>query len=253
MSHKINITSLFKTKQKEIETDLEKARLTKHPTGKGDATENVWINLLKEHLPSRYCISKAFVIDHEGNVSDQIDAVIYDSYYSKFIFSDGTNKYIPVESVYAVLEIKQTLNTEYIKYAVNKIESVKKLKRTSKEIRQIKGEKVAKKPLPIIGGLLTTNTKWADSKIKSNIESNIKNHSSTRDRRINYIVCLEKGVYKISYKNSRINVTESENDKTAFYAIFWLLILLQDRGNSPAIDYEKYGVKNAYKGVDEDE
>ena len=50
-----------------------------------------------------------------------------------YLFKKNT-KYIPAEGVYAVFEVKPDLNKKYILYAGDKIESVRKLFRTSASI-----------------------------------------------------------------------------------------------------------------------
>jgi hypothetical protein len=79
-----------------------------HPGAKGDASEHVWIKMLDTYLPQRYKAENAFVVDSEGNFSDQIDVVIFDRQYSPFIFKYEGQTIIPAESVYAVFEAKQT-------------------------------------------------------------------------------------------------------------------------------------------------
>lgn len=44
-----------------------------HPTSKGDASEQVWLALLNEYLPKRYCAERAFAVDSDGRFSEQID------------------------------------------------------------------------------------------------------------------------------------------------------------------------------------
>ena len=57
-----------------------------HTTTLGDTCELKWIDWLKKYLPERYCIDKAFIIDSKGNLSQQIDVVIYDrTIYSFYI------------------------------------------------------------------------------------------------------------------------------------------------------------------------
>jgi len=248
------INNLFKRKEDEMKSSLQQTQNIKHPTTKGDITESKWIQWLAGYLPKRYKVEKAFIVDYEGNISDQIDAVIYDNYYSPFIFSENDIKYIPVESVYAVFEIKQGLNATNIEYAMNKVESVRKLKITSKEIRQINDTKIAKKPLPIIGGLITTYNGWKEQNTSKNLLTNITKYSTTKNKNLNLVMCLDSATYKIIQNTDEaIDIIKSEDGKTLFYFFFWLLIMLQDHGNSPAIDYEEYGIKNAYKGVDENE
>ena len=105
-----------------------------HPGAKGDVSELNWIQWLKDYLPKRYCVDKAFIIDCENNISDQIDVVIYDQQYSPFVFNQDSVIYIPAESVYAVFEVKKELNKEYIEYAEKKAGSVRSLHRTSAPI-----------------------------------------------------------------------------------------------------------------------
>lgn len=74
---------------------------------KGDVTEWDWIAVLREHLPTRYCVDKAFIVDSRGNLSQQLDLVIFDKQYGPIVFHRHGATYIPAESVYAVFEVKQ--------------------------------------------------------------------------------------------------------------------------------------------------
>lgn len=116
----------------DIQHRLETVRTTmSHPGTMGDASEGIWIKLLNEYLPSRYKADKAHVVDSEGQFSQQMDVVIYDRQYSPFILFYEEQKIIPVESVYAVFEVKQTLNLNHVRYAQEKIRSVRRLHRTT--------------------------------------------------------------------------------------------------------------------------
>src|SRR5689334_8182347 len=87
----------------EIEQQLERVRKTfAHPGTKGDASEEVWLEMLNTYLPKRYQAAKAHVVDSEGAFSDQIDVVVFDRQYSPFIFSFKGQTIVPAESVYAV-------------------------------------------------------------------------------------------------------------------------------------------------------
>ena len=89
---------------------------------------------MRKYLPRRYCVDKAIIVDCNGNTSDQIDIVIYDGQYSYFVFKHEQVIYVPAESVYAVIEVKQELNKANLNYAGEKAASVRKLSRTSAEI-----------------------------------------------------------------------------------------------------------------------
>ena len=61
----------------DIHSRLETARKTlQHPGTKGDASEHVWLQLLDTYLPKRYQVTKAHVVDSDGNFSEQIDVVV---------------------------------------------------------------------------------------------------------------------------------------------------------------------------------
>ena len=98
-----------------------------HPVIKGDASECCWIEFLRKYLPKQYGIDRAVVIDSKGSLSDQIDIVIYDELVTPFVVNENGVKYIPVEGVYCVLEVKQKINSPFIKYAGEKVASVRNL------------------------------------------------------------------------------------------------------------------------------
>ena len=85
--------------------DAARAALT-HPGARGDASEEAWLALLKNHLPSRYQAEKGFVIDHSGACSDAIDIVIFDRQYTPLVYNVAAQIFIPAEGVYAIIEVK---------------------------------------------------------------------------------------------------------------------------------------------------
>ena len=145
----------------DIEQRLSIARKSfNHPGTKGDASENVWLQMLQTYLPQRYQAASAHVVDSLGKFSDQIDVVVFDRQYSPFIFKFEGQVVIPAESVYAVFEAKQLINAAQVGYAQDKVESVRKLTRTSLPIPHAGGT-FPPKPLPyIIGGLVTFESEW---------------------------------------------------------------------------------------------
>ena len=145
----------------DIERRLEIARKTfGHPGTKGNASENVWLQLFQTYLPERYQAANAHVVDSLGAFSQQIDVVLFDRQYSPFILRHEGQIIVPAERVYAVFEAKQTLDAGEIKYTQEKVASVRKLHRTSLPIPHAGGT-YPPKPLPsIIGGLLTFQSAW---------------------------------------------------------------------------------------------
>lgn len=60
--------------------------------------------MLQKHLPHRYQADKAFVIDSNGESSDQIDVVVYDRQYTPLLYNHDGQMFVPAESVYAIFE-----------------------------------------------------------------------------------------------------------------------------------------------------
>lgn len=162
----------------EIQEKLGRARRSfGHPGTKGDASEQVWLELLNTYLPQRYQATSAHVVDSVGSFSDQIDVVVFDRQYSPFIFKFQGQTVIPAESVYAVFEAKQSINAEQVAYARQKVASVRALHRTSLPIPHAGGTYPAKPLQHIIGGMLTLESDWrpglGDPLIKALAEENV--------------------------------------------------------------------------------
>jgi len=221
MGNTVEIKDLFKGMQEQMIASLNAQEFIAHPGTKGDVTENNWLSWMKEFLPKRYMADKAFVIDSDGNVSDQIDIVIYDQQYSPIVFKQNGALYITAESVYAVFEAK----------------SVRKLRRTSAPITYSTGVKPAKHLHNILGGILTTRTEW-----KSPIDDILRSHLSELDidNRIDLICCLKDSSFCVEYLADKITLHKNTQDEVLIYVYLELLLLLQKIGTVPAIDLLQY-------------
>lgn len=176
----INLQDLFAGLQNQMVAQLNTNReFIEHPGSKGDALENAWIEWFRKYLPNRYNVDKAIVIDCNGDTSHQIDIVIYDNWFTPFIFSQNGFHYIPAEGVYAVFEVKPDIqgnagDQTYIEYSAEKIESVRKLHRTSTYMIN-SGNKLPPRGLTkIIGGILTSTNSFTH-KNNTAIEKHLKN------------------------------------------------------------------------------
>jgi len=132
-----------------------------HPTTKGDASQNVWLELFETYLPRRYQADTAHVVDSTGAFSEQFDAVIFDRQYSPLILHVEGQAIVPAESVYAIFEAKQSINARQVEYAQGKVATVRRLHRTSLPIPYAGGTYDPKPLQPIIGGLLTLDSDWS--------------------------------------------------------------------------------------------
>ena len=253
--NKVNIRELFQLKQDQMLKSFNLNSAFGHPVTKGDSTEEEWRKWFRNNFPQRYKAEKAFVIDYQGNCSEQMDIVIYDTHFSPIIFENNGEKYIPAESVYAVFEVKQDLTKDHILYAINKIKSVKQLIRTSAPVNTIHGFVDGRPASTIIGGLLTINSGWKLENIEENLVKILQESIKNKHEEIDFICCLSayacaienKSVTDVFYgENIYVNnfnlVTDRDNPPLLF-TYLKLLRMLQDAGNVPAIEFDKYGIK----------
>jgi len=83
---------------------------------------------IRPFLPEAYGIAGGECFDVNGNISKQLDVVVYDKLYSYVV--PYTDEYIqfPYESIYGTIEIKSFLDKDELFTAINNIISVKQLK-----------------------------------------------------------------------------------------------------------------------------
>lgn len=218
----------------DIHQQLETARKSfNHPGTKGDASETIWLELLQKYLPERYRAEKAHVVDSKGNFSDQIDVVVFDRQYSPFIFNFKGQYIIPAESVYAVFEAKQTLNAQHVKYAAEKLKTVRELHRTSLPIPHAGGTYPAKPPIKIIGGILTFESDWTPG-MGDALKNILKNELNVLD-----LGCVAAhGYFSLNTGNNNYDFVLAGKPATAF--LFKLISQLQFSGTVPMIDVLEY-------------
>jgi len=229
-----SLTKLLEGLHDDIHQKLEFAKNSiGHSVSKGDASEDVWLELFKTYLPKRYQAEKAYVVDSEGTFSQQIDIVIFDRQYSPFIFTFRNEKIIPAESVYAVFEAKQTINASNIKYAQEKVDSVRKLHRTSLPIPYAKGTYPAKPPINILGGILTFESDWTPP-----IGNSLITALSEDVGRLNMGCVAAHGYFNYDSAIGSYEIVKEGKPATAF--LFKLISELQFSGTVPMIDVMAY-------------
>ncbi|HVR70283.1 MAG TPA: DUF6602 domain-containing protein [Vicinamibacteria bacterium] len=207
-----------------------------HPGAKGAASELCWIDMLRRHLPCRYSVDSAFVLDHSGSISDQIDVVIYDRQYTPLLRAERGTIYVPAEGVYAVFEVRQELSKRNLDYAGRKAASVRSLKRTSAAINHAGGNFEPKKPHTIIAGLLTLTTAWDPAFGESFVEGLAP---LVDGRRLDLGCALRDGAWSVpDGPDARPVVSASDQALIVFFLD--LLQQLQQVATVAAIDFDYY-------------
>lgn len=73
----------------------------------GHYREKIWGEMFKRIVPKKFVVEQSvFLIDSKGNVSKEVDLVIFDEMYTPYIFRYYDLKFIPLEAVAVVVECK---------------------------------------------------------------------------------------------------------------------------------------------------
>jgi hypothetical protein len=99
------------------------------PGEKGRNNEYVLGAFLNENLPKRYSVSTGKVIAAGGQESGQIDLIVDDRLYAPALLEARAWSLVPIESVYAIISVKTTLNKDELRDAMSSIASVRALPR----------------------------------------------------------------------------------------------------------------------------
>ena len=233
------LNDLFSGLHRTLECELGIARDTVGHSGTlGTLSEDRWINVLREHLPKRYKVNRAFVIDSRGGCSEQIDAVIHDRQYSPFVLNLGNALYVPAESVYAVLEVKQNMDAGQIEYAVKKTASVRALHRTSLPIPHAGGEYPAKPPQHIIGGLVALESDWSPPFGDAFVHAIAQSDPAGR---LDMGCAVRNGMFSVKYtSDSPPDILAEQCETSLSLFLLRLIARLQAMATVPLIDVTAY-------------
>lgn len=216
-----------------LEIELSSKSIT-HSGVAGAVNERHFIDFLRRYLPKRYEIDSAIVIDCNGKSSDQIDVVIFDNQYTPTLLDQKSHRFVPAEAVYAVFEVKPTINKAYLEYAAGKAKSVRALHRTSVPIKHSDGERPAKELFPIIAGIVAPNIAFKDGFDSAAFRRALA--AAADPGRLDCGLALDLS----SFDTYAGNVVTRSGSNCLTYFVFRLLGQLQSLGTVPAVDWNKY-------------
>lgn len=242
-SNAFDFEAALRHRQSTLTASLAEGRVAQtHTTASGDHSELDWIGTLTRFLPNRYQVSKGQVVDAAGVTSEAIDVIIHDAQYTPILFqreaNDDGSIIVPAESIYAVFEAKPELNKKYLEYASMKIESVRRLDRTSTTIAHAGGNFEPKPLHRILGGVLADNCGWKPclGEAFNDLMSGLSG-----DATIDLGCALEGGAFeRLEADDGQVSIDVSPADLTLMFFLVRLFRRLQKLGTAPAIDIEAY-------------
>lgn len=234
--NRFDLREAFLLRQEQLLATLGVGRsVGSHPLAIGDDSELNWRGMLESILPTRYRVSKGFAIDADGARSDQIDLLIYDRHFSPVLLEVGDYVFVPAEAVFAALEVKQSMDRSVIKYAADKVSSVRRLRRTSAPVPYVEGKYKPKELHAIIGGCLTMDSGWEPPSGDA-FEKALADFGG--DGGVDIGCALRDGAFEVAVDEGTI--TRSGADSALIFFVVRLLKRLQELASPPAIVYDEY-------------
>jgi len=197
-------------------SSLSVDRIFHHPGTQGAAAEQDWLRLFHQYLPKRYSAASAFVINSAGCCSRQIDIAIFDNLASAPLFPHPGGIHVPIESVYAIFEVKASLNTTAAMNAGAKAASVRALVET---------------PRPILAGVLATDAKPRG--FEGSVQERIRNLPPGHELNLGCILTVA------AFENAERMVV-SQPDEALIFFLLRLIDRLDNLGPAPRVDLMQY-------------
>lgn len=99
----------------------------------GFGVEDIVRREISALCPRRYSVSAATIIDRNGNSAGDFDIVISDDFWTPILKTGATSvsrkAYLPIEAIYGVIEVKQTIDFKVLDNAIEKLVTCKRLER----------------------------------------------------------------------------------------------------------------------------
>lgn len=180
-----------------------------HRGVKGNYREELLKRYLRDLIPSKYSIGTGIIVDANQKQSRQQDFFIYDNVNSPVFLKMEATQVIPIESVYAVIEVKSTLSKAELEKSIVNIRSVKSLELNPMESKLY----IPSKENQTLGMVFAYTCETKVDTVISNLKELNEHMAIPYNHQINMICILDKGV--IIYIDKRgmnqITLMPSEN------------------------------------------
>jgi hypothetical protein len=107
----------------------------------GPGVEDIIRDALAQLLPRRYSVKAGVVTDRDGNTAGDFDVVVFNEQWFPAVKSGATPQsrrvFLPIDGVYAVCEVKQTLDIESLDAAMKKLVACHRLNRPRTHAQRI--------------------------------------------------------------------------------------------------------------------
>lgn len=110
-------------------SEMVRRDFASHHLSAGENREDIVRKFLSDHLPSRFGIDSGLVISSGGVFSNQADLLVVDEQNNPPLYAGYRHRLWPVESVYALIEVKAQLTPAELRDAIEKGRRFKSMRR----------------------------------------------------------------------------------------------------------------------------
>lgn len=220
-----NIEALAKKLATEYTTTTEKLE---HMGLRGTAREDLLKDVICQLIPEKYRIGSGTIVDVHETQSKQQDLYIYDAFNSPVFLKMESNNVVPVESVYATVEVKSTLTKDTLRQSIENIRTVKTL-----EHNELQNSPIVFSRHNVIMGCIFSYT--SDSSIET-VARNVDEICTDipKNQQPNIVCVFDKGIIVnvLKKRAGQIEIDPSENtmwgiiknDQETNLYLFYLLL-----------------------------
>ena len=190
---KVTRQEIFTQAAKKLRQEFQELMTIPHAGLKGGEAEELVRRFLRDHLPKRFDVGAAFIIDPNDNISKQTDLIIYDALNCPVYRASDRAAIIPSNNVAAVVEVKSQLDKERMQDAFTNANAVKGLAKAA--------------PAPETPTLVTAQTLCSVfafdtpltlAKLAEHYATGLREHAL--GRHVDIVMVLDKGVIMLAGK-----------------------------------------------------
>lgn len=126
---KIDFATFLESTGQEFQARIQRARFYQHPSGIGDAREDVVRQYLQEILSPRFCVDRGKIFDSEGRLSREFDVIVSEANDIAPAMTLAGRRIVPIEAVYGVIEVKSNLKHDNYRSFIAAVTELDQMKR----------------------------------------------------------------------------------------------------------------------------
>ena len=232
----MDLKKVFRKISDKLLNDFEISTEIKHNGSKGDMRENSLKKFLQEgRFPSKYDIRSGEIVTPQNNTTRQCDLIIYDRLEGVPLIYDESTQVYPIDTIYAVVEVKSKLSKDKLIEALENIKSIKSIVPNDTIInKKTPFMQIAyKRQLP--GGFIFAYSLSGNS--LDSLEKNLREWEAQNPPEYwpNFIIVLNEGViyhmdksFNKCYFNQNIHkntyATRMHHEKDSFFYFYSVLL-----------------------------